>query len=511
MKDETIAIASGAAGGRQQLADPRRWLALTVMLFAGFMDLLDLTIVNVAIPSILRNLHASYTQIEWVVAGYALGFSAVLIVAGRLGDIFGRKRLFLVGMIGFTVASALCGVAVSPGMLIGTRLLQGAMAGTMVPQILSIIRATFPEGERGKAYGLFGAVVGCASAAGLITGGLLVQWNLLGLTWRPVFLVNVPLGIAAVIAGWLVIGGTRAPVRASVDLIGAGLALAVTVLLVYPLTEGRALGWPGWIFGLLAAAVVLLGVLVGYERHRAMMAGSPLVVLSLFRARTFSTGLALLMIFAISFAGFFFAWTLYLQVGLGWSPAHAGLTGVSFALAAMVASGLSAAVLTPRFGRRVLMAGALANAAGFAGYAIIVAHGGPAIGSWPMVAPLAVAGAGFGLVIAPIIDVILTDVPATDAGAASGLLSAIQEFGTALGVALAGVIFFSYLGAAPTVAQLTAGALHPVSAPSFVRAFSLTLWYPAGILLVFFAGLFAMPRQLRSRDPGPEPGTAADQ
>jgi EmrB/QacA subfamily drug resistance transporter len=473
---------------------PRRWLALAILLFAGFMDLLDMTIVNVTIPSILRDLRADYTEIEWVVTGYTLGFSSVLVIAGRLGDIFGRKRLFLVGMAGFTLASALCGAAVSPGMLIATRFAQGAMAGTMVPQILSIIHATFAPGERGKAYGLFGAVVGGASAFGLVAGGLLVGWNLFGWAWRPVFLVNVPLGLAALIAGHLVIRETRSPAVPRLDLAGAAGVLAATLMLAYPLTEGRALGWPAWTFLLMTGAVAIVAVLVGYERRRAAAVGSPLLALSLFRIRTFSVGMALLVLFAISFAGFFFAWTLYMQVGLGWTAAHAGLTGFSFALAAMVASGLSASALTPRFGRRVLMAGALANAAGFAGYASLAVAYGPAISSWQMLAPLIVAGLGFGLVIAPIIDLILTGVPVADSGSASGMLSAIQETGMALGVVLAGVVFFGYLGSgAHVTAQVTASR-------AFARAFGDTLWWAAGVLGVFFAGLFALPRQARSRD-----------
>lgn len=492
----------------QQALDPRRWLGLVIILFAGFMDLLDVTIVNVTIPSILRDLHADYVEIEWIVAGYALGFAAVLIIAGRLGDIFGRKMLFLVGMAGFTLASALCGAAVNPAMLIGTRFLQGAMAGTMVPQILSIIHTTFTPDERRKAYGLFGGVVGCASAAGLIIGGLLVQWDLFGLQWRPVFLVNVPVGLVTLIAGWVVLREARPPATPRLDLIGAALALAATLMLVYPLTEGAALGWPGWTFLMMAGAVVLLAVFIGYERRRARTAGSPLVALSLFRARTFSSGVVLLLIFAISFAGFFFAWTLYMQVGLGWTPAHAGLTAVSFALAAMVASGLSVVVLTPRFGRRVLMAGALANAAGLAGYSLLAAHYGPAISSWPMLVPLIVAGTGFGLVIAPIIDLILTDVPVRDAGSASGLLSTMQELGMALGVALAGVVFFGHLGGVPGhgVSAVTPGLHRQLSTAAaaaginFPRAFSITLWYSVAVLGVFFIGLFALPRQVRLRD-----------
>ncbi len=473
---------SSMISSARKMPDSRRWLGLAVILFAGFMDLLDLTIVNVTIPSILRGLHADYVQIEWIVAGYTLGFAAVLIVAGRLGDIYGRKRLFLVGMAGFTVSSALCGLAVNPGMLIATRLLQGAMAGTMIPQILSIIHTTFGPEERSKAYGVFGGVVGLASATGLIVGGLLVQWDLLGLTWRPVFLVNVPLGLAALIAGWFVIGEAKPPTTPRLDLIGVALAFAATLMLIYPLTEGAALHWPGWTLLLMAVAVALLVIFVGYERRRTRTVGSPLVVLSLFRARTFSAGVVLLLIFAMSFAGFFFSWTLYLQVGLGWTPVHAGLTAVAFALAAMVASGMSVVLLTPRFGRRVLMAGAIANAAGYASYALLALRYGSAITSWQMLAPLVVAGAGFGLLIAPIVDLILTDVPIPAAGSASGLLSTIQEVGAALGVVLVGVVF-----------PLSRGH-------DFAREFSTTLWYPVAILGIVFAGLFALPRQFRPRD-----------
>jgi MFS family permease len=170
-----------ANGEAPRTLDPRRWLALTVVLVAGFMDLLDVTIVNVAIPTILQDLQAGYAQIEWIVAGYVLGFAAILITGGRLGDIYGRKRLFLIGMGGFTIASALCGVAGGPAMLIGARFFQGAMAGLMVPQILAIIHVTFPPEERGKVFGLWGGILGSASVAGLIIGGLLVQWNLAGL------------------------------------------------------------------------------------------------------------------------------------------------------------------------------------------------------------------------------------------------------------------------------------------------------------------------------------------
>jgi len=264
---------AGANGSAPSSLDPRRWAALVVILVAGFMDLLDVTIVNVAGPSILRDLHAGYAQFEWVISGYLLGFAALLITGGRLGDIFGRKRVFLFGVAGFTVASALCGVAVNPGMLIGARFFEGAMAGLMVPQILAIMHVTFPRQERGKVFGIWGSVLGSASVAGVILGGVLVQWNLAGWQWRPIFLVNIPVGAAALAAAWFVVPESRSPAALRLDLVGMVLAITGVLLLVYPLTEGRTLGWPAWTFGLMAGSAVVMAVFVAYQRRRTRRVG----------------------------------------------------------------------------------------------------------------------------------------------------------------------------------------------------------------------------------------------
>jgi EmrB/QacA subfamily drug resistance transporter len=459
--------------------NPRRWLALTVVLVAGFMDLLDVTIVNVAIPSILRDLEADYTQVEWVVSGYVLGFAALLITGGRLGDMFGRRRMFLIGVAGFTAASALCGLAGDPAVLVGARALQGAMAGLMVPQILAIIHVTFPAHERGRVYGLWGGVLGSAAAAGLILGGLLVEWDPAGLQWRSIFLVNLPVGVAALIAGRLVIPESRSPAALRPDPVGVVLAIGGVLALVFPLTEGPRREWPPWTFALMAAGVLILVGFVGYERWRTRTVGSPLVVLSLFRARAFTAGLVVWLIFWVGLGWFFLMWTLYMQMGLGWSPLRAGLTAVGFAVGAAAGAGLSVQLLTPRFGRRVLMAGALLNAAGFAGYAWSVEHYGASIDSWQMLPSLVTAGAGFGLVVAPMVDAILTGVPRRDAGSGSGLLTTVQQVGIAVGVALAGMI------------------VEPRDLPGSFRD---TLWYGVGVLLVVYLGLFALPRRVRARD-----------
>ena len=543
--------------------DRWRWVALVVLLAAGFMDLLDVTIVNVAIPTILKDLDAAYAQIEWIVAGYVLGFAAVLITGGRLGDIFGRKRLFLVGVAGFTLASVLCGISVSPAMLIGARFFEGAMAGLMVPQILAIIHVTFPPQERGKVFGIWGGILGSASAAGLIAGGLLLRWNVAGLGWRPIFLINIPVGLVTLAAGWLVIRESRSPAAPRLDLVGMDLAIAGVLMLVYPLTEGRTLGWPAWTFALMAGSAVVLPIFVGYERWRTRTAGSPLMPLGLFRARTFSAGMAIWLIFWIALGGFFLAWMLYLQIGLGWTPLHAGLTAVTFAVGAAAGAGLSVQALTPRFGRRVLVTGALLNAAGFAGYAWASAQYGPAISSWAMVAPLMITGFGFGLVVAPMVDLILTGVPVPDAGSGSGLLSTVQQVGMALGYALVGVVFFAVLAggsaqgteavlpslhrqlaaagvpppgqsrilvrfracvqersaatdptrvpavcrvtpppgpAAAGVRQALARAGLRANAHNFARTFAIVLSYAAGLLVLVGLGMLALPRRMRHRD-----------
>src|SRR5215472_5484620 len=226
--------------------DPRRWPALWCVLTAAFMVLLDISIVNVAIPSIQQNLHASFGEVQLVLAGYALAYAVLLITGGRLGDIYGRKRMFMLGMGGFVVASALCGLAQNPTMLVTSRVLQGLMAALMYPQVLSVIQVLFPPRERGKAFGIFGAIIGLATISGPLAGGLIIRDDLSGGAWRWIFLVNLPIGIAALSAAWRVLPESRAPQATRLDLWGVGIVTAGLGLLVYPLVEGRDLGWPVW-------------------------------------------------------------------------------------------------------------------------------------------------------------------------------------------------------------------------------------------------------------------------
>ncbi|MET7408728.1 MFS transporter [Streptomyces parvulus] len=468
------------------VGDRRRWFALAIVMTAAFMDLVDVTIVNIAIPSIQADEGASVSQIQWITAGYALAFAAGLITGGRLGDIHGRKRVFLVGIGGFTLASALCGLAAGPEMLVAARILQGAMAALMVPQVLSIVHATFPAHERGKVFGLFGAIVGLGAVSGPLLGALLTEWNLFGLEWRPIFLINLPVGIAGLVLGSRFITESRAPRALRLDLVGVALVTLGMLMLVYPLTRGEELGWPLWGYASMAGSLVVLAVLVAYERRKSARDGSPLVELSLFRVKSFAAGIAVQTVFGVALGIFFLVWTLYMQVGLGWTPLRAGLTGVPFSIAVSVAAGVSVQVLVPRFGRKVLQAGALVMAAGVLLYIWESGHYGLGIASWQMALPLAVMGVGMGLIVAPLTDAVLSQVPREHAGAASGLINTVQQMGNALGLGLVSVVFFGAMG----------DHLDPAGVgPAYADAFRNALGWVAAVLAVIFLLMFALPRR----------------
>ncbi|MFD5075792.1 MFS transporter [Streptomyces sp. NPDC058371] len=467
-------------------ADRRRWFALAIVMTAAFMDLVDVTIVNIAIPSIQQDSGASFSQIQWITAGYALAFAAGLITGGRLGDIHGRKRLFLIGIGGFTLASALCGFAANPEMLVASRILQGGMAALMVPQVLSIVHATFPAHERGKVFGLFGAIVGLGAVSGPLLGALLTEWNLFGLEWRPIFLINLPVGVAGLILGRKFISESKAPRALKLDLVGVTLVTLGLLMLLYPLTRGRELGWPLWGYVSMAGALVVFAALVAYEKRKAARDGSPLVELSLFKVKSFAAGIAVQTVFGVGLGIFFLVWTLYMQVGLGWSPLRAGLTGVPFSIAVSVAAGMSVQQLVPRFGRKVLQAGALVMAAGVLLYIWESERYGLAIASWQMALPLVVMGAGMGLIVAPLTDAVLSDVPREHSGSASGLINTVQQMGNALGLGLVSVVFFGTIGDRLTPLQM---------GPAFVNAFQNALFWVAGVMAVIFLLMFALPKR----------------
>ena len=440
--DPQILAPPPAAG---EVADPRRWLTLVILLLAAFMNLLDVSIVNIAIPSIQRNLHASYADVQWALAGYTLAYALVLITGGRLGDTFGRKRLFLIGVTGFTIMSALCGAAQSPGMLIASRVAQGAMGAIMVPQVLAVIQVIFRPAERIKALAGFGVTAGLGTISGPLIGGLLIQHNLFGLDWRPIFLINVPVGVLAVVASTVLVRESRAPRPPRLDPVGVGLISAALLLLLYPLVEGRQLGWPAWTFASMAASAPVFAMFAWYEQVKARRDGSPLVPVRLFGERGFSVGMAIAVTFFLGIASFGLVLTLFLQLGLGFTPLHAGLTFLPFSVGVLLSSG-AAIRLAPRFGRGVTMAGALVIAGGMAGLIATVHHFGPAVTTWDLVPGLVAVGLGLGAVIAPLADIVLARVRPQDAGSASGVFNTGLQLGNSIGIAVIGVIFFGMLG-----------------------------------------------------------------
>lgn len=477
-------------------SDRRRWFALAIVMTAAFMDLVDVTIVNIAIPSITRDTGASFSAIQWITAGYALAFAAGLITGGRLGDIYGRKRLFLIGIGGFTLASALCGFAADPEMLVASRILQGGTAALMVPQVLSIVHATFPAHERGKVFGLFGAIVGLGAVSGPLLGALLTEWNIAGLEWRPIFLINLPVGVAGLILGSRFITESKAPRALRLDLVGVALVTLGLLMLLYPLTRGRELGWPLWGYASMAGSLLVFAVLVVFEREKGRKDGSPLVELSLFRVKSFAAGIAVQLTFGIGLGIFFLVWTLYMQMGLGWSALRAGTTGVPFSIAVSFAAGISVQKLVPRFGRKVLQAGALFMVAGLLLYIWEADRYGMGISSWQMALPLVVMGVGMGLIVAPLTDAVLSEVPTEHSGSASGLINTMQQMGNALGLGLVSVVFFGTISDRLTPQQM---------GPAFSEAFQHSLWWVAGVLAAIFLLMFALPARPRRHVEGGDP------
>jgi EmrB/QacA subfamily drug resistance transporter len=421
-----------------------RWIAVIVLLFASFMDLLDTTIVNVALPSIEKDLGATSEQLEWIVSGYVLSFAVLLITGGRLGDIFGRKRLFLIGVTGFTLASASCAAATSGDMLVLSRLVQGAFAAIMIPQVLSIIQVLFAPKDRAGVFGALGGISGLAAVAGPLIGGILVSQDAFGLGWRSVFIINVPVGILLFIAAWISIPESRAEKRIRLDVPGVILISASLFLLVYGLIEGRALGWPLGIWIMIGASPVLLVVFMSYQNRLDQKSGSALVPPSLFASRGYSAGVLTQFAFNASIGGFFLILVLYLQIGLGFSAINAALTTLPFSLGALFGSGV-AVPLGPRLGKWLILGGALAQIGGYSWIRQIVEAQGTALVGADLIFPMAIAGMGLTLLVVPLTDVALAQTSISNAGAASGVLGTFQQVGSALGVAVVGVVFFGVI------------------------------------------------------------------
>lgn len=422
----------------------RRWMALFILLLAGFMNLIDVTIVNVALPRMQAGLGATSSQIEWVVAAYVLAFALGLLPFGRLGDTIGRKRMFLLGVSLFTLFSGLCGIAPSMSALIGARILQGLAGAMMMPQVLAIVQVIFPPQERGLAFSFFGLSAGLASVAGPLVGGLLIDANFAGLDWRPIFLVNVPVGIATVLAALAVIPNMPGHPHLKHDPIGVLIASAAVFLLVFPLIEGRSYDWPGWAFAMLAGAVVAAAVFYFYEKSRARSGQTQLLPASLMGNGSYLLGSLMSMTFFSGIAGFFLVLAVFLQTGFGLSPLQSGLTTVPFSVGVLIASVVSGR-LRGRLQRARIAGGAGAMVVGMLILMQVVAGITDSIDHWQFLLPLALSGFGMGVAISSLFQTVLSNVQPTDAGSGSGALQSFQQIGSALGIAITGEVFFSSL------------------------------------------------------------------
>lgn len=451
-----------------------RWIVLGTVLVAEIMDLVDATIVNIAAPSIQRELGGSNAAVQWMLAGYTLAFAIGLVSFGRLGDLVGRRKLFVIGAVGFTAASALCGLATSPGLLIGSRVAQGLLGAVMIPQGFAVLKAAFPPDEIGKAFGLFGPVMGLSAVAGPVLAGVLIDANWFDAGWRMIFWINVPIGLAAVVGALRWMPEVKTPGARGLDPAGVILVSLGAGLLIYPLVQGREHGWPLWTIAMMVAAIPVFA-LFGWRERRS---GNPVIDPSLFRSRGYVAGLGVISTFFLAMSGFTLVLNLFTQLGLHYSPLKAGLAMVPFSLGIAIGAPLSAGLLAPKLGRAALQLGIAVMGLAMVWVWFTLSD---TTTIWDLTPPLLLTGIGSGMVFAPLFDIILAAIDDTAAGSASGVLTAMQQFGGAIGVAVIGTVFFELL---PTDGILPA-----------VKTSTLT---SVGLFAVALAITWLLPRRART-------------
>jgi EmrB/QacA subfamily drug resistance transporter len=429
-----------------------RWFSMAIVLMASFMNLLDVTIVNVSLPTLQHDMGASASDIEWVVAGFILTFALGLLPFGRYGDIVGKKLMFLIGVGAFTIASILCGIAPNIEFLIGARLLQGAAGAIMTPQVLAIAQTIFPPHERSIAFSLFGLTAGMASVIGPVLGGLLLAADIGGLQWRPIFLMNVPIGILALVLGAKFIPKIPGNPGMKNDFGGIAIVSAAMLLLIFPLIEGRNFAWAPWCFAMIAAALVLFVAFVFWERRQNEKGAPQLLPIGLMQNRNFVIGACISLAFFSATPPFFLVLALYLQSGYGLEPLWSGLLTAPFSVGVLVSSAISGR-LGFRWQRQRIVGGIVLMILGITALRFAVGSLGESLHFGVFVVPLFLTGVGLGVVMASLFQTILAGVPVKDAGSGSGALQAIQQSGGALGVAIVSEIFFRTLAA-----QFAAGA-----------------------------------------------------
>src|SRR5580693_3250124 len=459
------------------IRNPLRWFVFAVVIAANIMDLMDATIVNVAGPSIRAALGGSASTLQWLSAGYTPAFAVFLITGARLGDMFGRRRLFLIGSAGFTVMSAACSVAPSMEVLIAFRVLQGAFGAMMIPQGFGMLKEVFDEDEMTKVFGAFGPMLGLSTLAAPILAGALVEANLWGIGWRLVFLINVPIGIAAFVGAVRVLPRTVAHPGIRLDTGGMVLIGSALTAIIYPLIQGRADGWPAWTFASLAAGAILI---VGFLLWERRLDGDPLIDPGLLANRTYTSGLLVGFAFFGAFGGLLLCVSLFAQLGEGFSPIHAGLTLMAMVVGMFAGMGAGFS-LVGRLGRRLLHLGVVIVGAGTVVLALTVT-GSRTASTLDLAPGLFLIGTGAGISMGQLFDFILAGVGMDEVGSATGVVEAMQQLSSAVGVAALGTIFFSaFTGHLPT------------------HALAITAWACLAPIAAAFALIFRLPMRARER------------
>jgi len=446
MTNTTEVLSPAATSSRLAARGPRPGVVLAIVLTGQLMAVLDATIVNVAAPSIHADLHASGAGLQLIVAGYTIAYAVLLVTGARLGDILGHRRMFLSGVILFTLASLGCGLAPSTGVLIGLRFVQGVGAATMIPQVLSLLQRTYTSpGPRARAMSLYAAVISGGAVLGQVVGGLLISANIADSTWRPVFLVNVPVGIAVLsFARKLPSGRFDGP--RSLDLPGLLTLTPAVLAFVLPLVLGQPLGWPAWGWALLAASVVGFGALRFVERRVAARGGQPILPRALLGLPGMATGIAGLFALMTGFGGWLFGFALQLQDGLGDSALHAGLTFAPAAVAFALVS-LNWHRVPARYQAQLIMSGFVLNGAGLLGVGLLLGSGGN--GGVLVYVVAAIAGGGMAAAFGPLMTRVLSRVPVAIAADASGVIVTVNQLGIVVGVATFGSLYLNLAGQLP--------------------------------------------------------------
>ncbi|MCC2028373.1 MFS transporter [Microbacterium sp. YMB-B2] len=458
------------------------WAVVAVVLLGDLLDLLDSLVTTIAGPSIVRDLGGGDEFIQWLAAGYTLAMAAGLLIGARLGDMFGRKRMFLTGITGFTLASLLAALAVSPEMLVAVRIAQGSVGAMMVPQALGLIKQSFPPDKVGVAFGLTGPVLALGGVAGPIVAGWLVDANYFGWGWRMIFAINVPVGIAIIIAGAIILPASTPDRSIRLDVGGALLAAVGMGAVVFGLVHGRDYDWAWWVIAIIVAGVACLIAFALTQRVRGRAGNPTLVTPSLFSKRAFLAGLGVGACFFGAMMGSSLMFALFFQLGMGLSPLQAGLAAAPQAVGMIVGF-----VLSQVFGlsRRTMFIGFGAVALGFAALIVLTTTIGGTLTVWPLLLPLGIVGIGMGLAIAPFFDIVLAGVDDSEVGSASGSLTAVQQLGNAVGVAALGTIFFT---------ALTGAA---VDEAAYAHALSITLGWAIGLVVLVAAITALLPRRAR--------------